>query len=717
MATPTLSHLPNEILSLVSSYLERPSDVLNLALSSRRLHAYTKLDGWKAFLKGRFNIEGLDSDAKNSVHGITTLYRNWDRKAFVARRLSPGPKVRSLNTWNEGQWRGSRGQTMGYQPKIDSYEEIVGGCWSDRREALAWSAGTHILFRTKETGKKAQSIWERKNEKDPGTENLDKFDDFRALNSWYTYQIPQSFEGRDDITALKLLRPHQKHGEDIVGIAFGSASGLLSLLRVDTEGQTLSEQKYATEGRVVGSLSISSCADPLMATTLGDDTIALYALKSSDRTTEEPQHNVIPDPDPDPDSDSDVSIEETAQGPISTATPIIPGTRNGRLWSTTFLSPSTLAIGLGLSYEPIQVYSVIPTGFSAEPLRKFSLDFKFWSGDRNNAQPTRSTSIYPILPVPADAQAGGGSEGGNVFLSGGHDGIVRLHDMRSPNDYETIFWDVTNDSSIYSLALQGLERVVAGISMHSMLKVFDLRVSGSHAYHHLPPACGQNPKPKTTPALKKSQDMTYNPTVDNASRGTPNTGGWNLYLNPRNSARGSHTNHRAPRIADSPVYSLSIPSPTSPSLYCGIEGAIMHLHFLSILDPHPDPLLSPIVRRFPDTQHVDVKSTYNPSDEVLNLGMYEQGNEDGLGMQLMVQDGISMGVRKNVELRDYARFRGLDERWKDPGAGAERWSRGREPELAIRGGPQRGGRGGRGGGRTDREGRGRGRTGRGNRGA
>jgi hypothetical protein len=147
----TLSTLPNEIISIITSHFDTPRDLLHLSLTSRRLAQFAKLDGWKALLKGRFHINGLDADAQNSVHGLTTLYRNWERKGFIARYLEPSIETTSLNTWEPAPWRGPRGQTMGYRPSIDSYEETLGS-WGGRREVLAWSAGTQIVMREKETG-------------------------------------------------------------------------------------------------------------------------------------------------------------------------------------------------------------------------------------------------------------------------------------------------------------------------------------------------------------------------------------------------------------------------------------------------------------------------------------------------------------------------------------------------------------------------------------
>ncbi|KAF2243585.1 hypothetical protein BU26DRAFT_523187 [Trematosphaeria pertusa] len=658
-----LDALPNELLSLVANHLDHPRDLVNLALGSRRLSEFAKLDGWKAFLKGRFGILGLDSDARNVVHGLATLYRNWHRKAFVARYLEPAPKATSLNTWERKRWRGPQGQTMGYQPSVDSYEEMF-GAWTDRREVLAWSAGTHVVMRVKEMGNKAARVWEEYQELDSAAESGYAFDSFRHLDTWYTYKMPDSVEGRDDITALRALRPHQKRAEE--ELVFGTASGKLTLLSISSKLQETREQHYNTDRRAVGSVSASSSTEALVAATLGDSSLALYAV--------------------DRDYPGDDSMDA-----LSEVTLIAPGMRAGRLWSCKFISDDKIAVGLGPSYEPIQVYEITPSGFLSEPLRKFNLDSKFWGGTISDSSMQRATSVYPILPLLSDSRGGSGAT--PIFLSGGYDGIVRLHDMRSPCGFETLFWDMTNDSSIYSLTSQGVERFVAGSSMHSMLKVFDLRFPGSHAYHSIPLSA------KAPGSRPKRQDYTYKAIVNDAGAAlSPISGGWNLFLSPRKQLRhnGYRTAYsRAPRIEDSPVYSLSIPSQTSLNLYAGLEGAVQGLTFASVLDPHPDPLVS--LTRFPDTGHVDLKSTYNPHDDVLNVGMYEQGNEEGLGMQLLVQDGIYSGLAKNKARKDFARHRGLDERWKDPSEEGERWSRGQVPQGPTRRGGGRGrGRRGRG---------------------
>jgi WD40 repeat protein len=647
-----LNTLPNEILSLIANHLERPRDLFNLSITSRRIYEFAKLDGWKALLKGRFGINGLDSDARDSVHGLTTLYRNWNRKAFVARYLEPSEKAMSMNTWQPERWRGPQGQTMGYQPSIDSYEEMYGG-WGERREVLAWSAGTQIVMRTKETGSNIEKIRKREEGLEQEPDQNWTYDGFKHLNTWFTYKIPDSMEGRDDITRLKLLRPDQR---DLAyeNIVFGTASGQLSLLNVSPDHTETRVQQYDTSQRGVTGISVSSSSEPILAVALADSSLALYPI-CRDRSEEEPIES---------------STEVTSRLP-----PI------GRLWSCNFLSDDKVAVGLGPTPWPVEVYQIGPDGLMSQPLRKFDTAF-------SGKYESHPTSVYPLLSVPSTAQ--GGSESGNTFLSGGYDGMIRLHDMRSPHGFETLFWDPTNDSSVYSLAAQGLERIVAGVAMHSMIKVFDLRFSGSNVYNtvSLPSKAKTNAKTKDSASsaiVNKSKDAVQ--TV---------SGGWNLYLNPRvppprNAYRHDYSRNRD----DSPVYSLSIPSPTSQNVYAGLEDVLQGLTFHGIADPHPDTMLFHSLTRYPDSGAVDVRASFNPQGDVLNLGMYERSKEE-LGMQLLVQDSVAASAATK-ERKDKAEANGLDERWIHLRDAGERWSRGEVPRAHRR---ARGrGRGGRGRGR------------------
>jgi len=625
-----LIDLPNELLSLIAENLERPRDLTHLAQTCRILNKFVIADGWKRFAKGRFNIP--PSDAKNTIHGLTTLYRNWDRKAFVACSLPSWNKVRSLHHDDRPirDWNHLQRQSMGWQPRLDSYEEGgVGGIWAERREVLAWSAGTSLMIRVQETGPNIHPIDRESDEFQAEERPMGPF----KTAKHYSYRIPGGHEGRDDIVDLKFLRPHQKNtpAEQLV---FGTASGGLSMLTAPLERGKTIEQQFETNGHCVRAVSISPAVRPLMAASFTNSDLVLYDLSTQNDQFVKP-------------------ISHTA---------IVQTYFNPRVWSSNFISDDKFAVGLGPSDEPLEVYQARPDGLVPMPLRKFRMV------DNDTGQ--RATSVYSIIPIPTQSQ--GGSASNNVFLSGGFDGLVKLHDMRSPRNVDTIFWDVTNDASIYSLVCQGTERFIAGTSMHCMLKVFDLRFPGSHAYHHIP---------IPTKPLPKRQDYTYNAVIEN-TKGSASivTGGWNVYLSPRPARQHpGYPQRQEPRgpSDSSPVYSLSLPSATSPNLYAGLENMVENLTFTSVLDRHPDPLFS------------HLRAPYYRQHEVLNLSMYEQGDQDHLNMHLLVQDNLTDGLADNLQKMDLARKWGLDERWKDPSS--DRWVRGQAPPSnARRSGHRRG---------------------------
>lgn len=631
-----LEDFPFELLSHIYTNLPTAQSVSHLSLTCRTLHSFTAKEGWKIFLRTRFPSLPVPAaethDLREAVHGLTTLSRNWDRKAFLARYLEPYGCITSLATRAQiPQWNRPQGQTMGYQPSIDSYEEWTGGDWSARKQVLAWSAGTELILRVKSMGPEVARLWE-------GADAADRrfyFNEYKHMTAWFTWKMPGRVEGRDDITSLNVIKPFQKNvGQNAEDIVLGTASGELFRLNIGmTDEQSLSGHNYATNGRSVRSTAVSPSSSPLLAACLSDSLLALYPVY-----------------------DSSSEIGPTA--PLSEFTAIPEGKKDCRVWSTQFLSEDKLAIGLGPSTEPVHVYEVTPSGVTKYPIRKFGLDGTHWApDDRVDVHPhletnqrQKNSSIYPIAPLPSSSQ--GGHAAGQVFLSGCYDGIIRLHDMRSPSAYESSYWDPTNDSAIYSLQTQGRERLIAGTARHSMLKVFDLRVGGGRAYHHL-----DVPVTATTkPSQSRHSNRHHVPHSHPAKASTHY--GWNLFLNPRNSSVPRQHQRSSHRSADSPIYSLSLPSSSSPTLFAGVENNVVQLDFVSVLDAHPDPLFAPALERFHRTGQIDVKSSWNPRHDVLQLAMYGQSAENGGAVQLMVQAGVG---KYRGEMG-----RGLDERWRDP---------------------------------------------------
>ncbi len=219
--------------------------------------------------------------------------------------------------------------------------------------------------------------------------------------------------------------------------------------------------------------------------------------------------------------------------------------------------------------------------------------------------------------------------------------------MRSPADFEAVISDPTDDSAIFSLLMIGRERVIAGTAHHSLLKIFDLRMcSGGRTYSYL----GLDSDTEHQVWTSSRQGI-----VRRASESHPrvmNQSGSNIFATP-------HVSQDAARAhkSNSPVYSLSSPSPSSNSLFLGMEGRVLHINFTSMLDHYPDPLFRHRIRR-KGTGRIDIEKTWNPFGQVLQLSMYNHTGRAAL-----------MSQKPVGPLTDYqSAISGLDERWYDMGA-------------------------------------------------
>lgn len=603
-----LSNLPPELLIEISSHLGNAQALYHLSLTCRTLHNFVENEGWKTFARTRFPSIPVTDDWRNAAHGLTTLSRNWDRRALLARYIEPSDNIISFGDGQRSnRWRRPKGQTMGYRPCIDSYEEHLGTSWTKRKQVLAWGAGTELVIRVKQT--------------DKASKGANMSDEHNSPTSWYTWRVPGGLEGRDDITAINVLRPHQwSAGADTEKVIMGTANGSLQALCFCPDWPlSVTLDSFNTDGRPVHSTDISSSNSPLLVACLSDTKLVLYPTQTHYEKSE---------------------IEPVSEVEIIPETP-----SNLRIWSTRFLSDSRLAIGLGPTTQPIHVYEVTPSGLSQHPIRKFPLDLAHsTANDRVDQATQRSSSVYPIAPLPASSVAS--EDEGNIFLSGGYDGIIRLHDMRSSSPYESLYWDPTDASSIFSLQTIGRERLVAGSARHSTLKFWDVRVSGGRAYHYVDVAA----------SASTGRDLLQKDKVPNDAAPSPiSPYGWNLFLNPRNlQQRGGSWRDR--RRTESPVYTLSSPSPSSPSVFAGVEDSVVEIDFVSILDKHPDPVFSRALNRHPRSGAIDVKSTWNPKGNIMNLAMYEQTTSAGGAARLNIQAGVG---------KYPGSLPGYDERWRD----------------------------------------------------
>lgn len=199
------------------------------------------------------------------------------------------------------------------------------------------------------------------------------------------------------------------------------------------------------------------------------------------------------------------------------------------------------------------------------------------------------------------------------------DRFYRLHDLRLPAAYVASWTDtVDHFSSIYSLLPLGCGRFLAGSSSHSLLKVFDMqKLAGTQC------RCG---------SLDHTSLHTGCIDVDGQSSSESGNGrmkpcNWNVFVTERSPSAGKRS-YRQPRLT-SPVYSLSSPSPYSPTVFAGLESHVIQLDLTSVYDRFPDPIYKlgwkhPRAKHIRQSHHKEAVSKWDPEHEVMCLAMYEQ---------------------------------------------------------------------------------------------
>jgi hypothetical protein len=389
---PALNTLPPEILVQIVKHIETARALSQLSLTCKRLHTLIENDGFHIFAQTRYSYVEFPavygrSFWRDATHGVTTLSRNWDRKAFIARRINPGHDANEDGRRQRGRIQNSRQvQTMGFVPNIDSYEAWYADSWTSRKEVVGWAAGADLIVRVKTMGSKAKDDWEASEDS-----NTSKFDVHHHEYQWMKYHSKGVLEGRDDVTSVNLLP--QQGLDDPELVIVGRASGVLacvSLSKESSQGQVKST--YATKGRPVRSATTSVDKKTLLAACLSDSAVVLYRLS--------PQV-----------SDNSPVAEISAP--------------SGRTWSSRFLSNDRLAVGYGAAKEPVIVYNIGRGELTRENMLTMGFDDPGAHArlDTNVANDCSATSAYSLAPIPTAALAGGAE--GNVFLSGAYDGSVR----------------------------------------------------------------------------------------------------------------------------------------------------------------------------------------------------------------------------------------------------------------------------------------------------
>lgn len=391
----TLATLPPELLAQIIVHIGTARALSHLASTCRKAHAFVEKDGFRIFVQTRFPYikppnKPSPSFWKEAAHGLTSLSKNWDRKAFIAWSINSQEEVYLDDRGQRSRGRPAQaGQTMGFTPVVDSYEAWYGGDWASRKEVVAWGAGAALFMRSNILGKNKRHRWHASDNRPSKGMNTRK-----QRYAYATYNEKGADEGLDDITSVNLLwRQNLSNHEQVI---IGRASGGLSLISLSTEtSQSKILSSYETQGRPVRSAATESESSSLLAACLSDSTIALYPI--------------------------DAKISQVH--PISqvSANP----SNQSRTWSSRFLGNDRLVVGLGPSKQPLHVYNVGQGEILQEKVR--TLELSDISGDarldlQGDNGVRSATSIYSLAPIDASSSAGRAE--GDVFLSGAYDGLT-----------------------------------------------------------------------------------------------------------------------------------------------------------------------------------------------------------------------------------------------------------------------------------------------------
>ena len=395
-ANASLATLPLELLAQIVGHIDTVRAISHLAMTCRKAHAFVENDGFRVFVQTRFPYvkpptRYSSSFWKEAALGLTSLAKNWDRKAFIAWNINPQKEVgRDLRSQRSRGRPAQMGQTMGFTPVIDSYEAWYGGDWTSRKEVVAWGAGAALCIRGKVMGDNKRYEWQ--NLESTSLRGINKH---KQRFAYATYNEKGAIEGLNDITSVNLLR--QQSPNDSEHVIIGRASGELAIISLSPETSKSNVlSSFDTSGRPIRSAATRLESNALLAACLSDFTIALYPINSINSQV----------------------------GPISQISANSP--HQSRIWSSRFLGHDRLLVGMGPSQEPIHVYNIGRGDLSQESVRMLELN------DLNAHAQTdlpgddagrSATSVYSLAPIDASSSAGRAEE--SVFLSGAYDGLTR----------------------------------------------------------------------------------------------------------------------------------------------------------------------------------------------------------------------------------------------------------------------------------------------------
>ncbi len=592
-----LDQLPTEIIHNIASHLPTASSIIRFSLTNRKLHAQISGDQYatfRSFVQKNFSTIRTPPYWKEAACILTTRSRAWDRRAFIAKALEP-----PADRLNPLYYERARGPSIGYAPVIDSYETWHGSQWADRHEVLVWGAAGRLMMRV--------------NEPDSTT--------------WHAHRVRDDHLPQNDILGVRLLRPNQRRSQTGEELILRRANKQITKLVLNVDHDEIQDRTlFDTMGLAVESMDVSHGSKPLVAV-CNPGSIQIFEGTASEQLAK----------------------------PISTLTIQQNLVYKHRKRCATFLDDERLAVGIqyleGQSIAPINTYRIRPDGSSTFPeycMPSSSGHSSFKGQNRTNAN----------VIVPLDDVSSLSGRAGEVFLSGWSDGIVRLYDTRALTKSSIDFQDPVDDGKILSLLPVGHERFLAGSVQNACLKTFDLRMPGSRVYSYLD--AGSSPSPVSalgighgTSSKEARPPRQHGPVDDAISRQL------NIFLAIRVQCpmrlwqplpKQHHNN--LPRYRGA-VYSLSSPSPSSPTVYAGVENHIIQLDFVSTDD---------IQKGRQNLSAFGLDLGKGSKEQILNLSCYERPRAGHEGTDtLLLRNQVNWNRSRSEGGLTEA---GWDERWR-----------------------------------------------------
>jgi WD40 repeat protein len=592
-----LDQLPTEIIHHIASRLPTASSIINLSLTNRKLSTQISGDDYatfRSFVQRKFPTIRTPPHWKEAARILTTRSRAWDRRAFVARALETPP-----DRLNPLYYERAKGPSIGYAPVIDSYESWHGSRWADRHEVLVWGAAGRLMMRI--------------NEPDS--------------TKWHVHRVRDDHMPQNDILDVCLFHPNQikdRTGEQVI---VRRANDEISKLEVNSGPDEIQTRTlFDTMGAGPECMDVSHGSKPLLAI------CHLESIQVFDATT-----------------------REQLAKPISTLTIQQNLIYKHRKRCAKFLDEERLAVATqhleGQSVAPINIYRITPDGSSTSP----ELCLPSSSG-HTLAKGKNRINANAIVPLDDVSSLSGRT--GDVFLSGWSDGVVRLYDIRAPTHSSIDFHDTVDDGQILSLLPIGHERFLAGSVQNACLKTFDLRMPGSrvYSYQDVESSASAVSGPGQRISASKTPSTRQHEPVDQAIRRQ-----LNIFLavrvqcpmrlwQPLPKQQLTHL----PRYRGA-IYSLSSPSPASPTVYAGVENHIIRLDFVSTDD---------VQKGRQNLSAFGFDHGNGTKGQILNLSSYERprtGHESTDTVLLRNQSGWNSSRLKEGLTED-----GWDERWRLP---------------------------------------------------